>query len=163
MPETSIWNRVTREEDGTQSCSSLQCSEAYQGGEFLKEGLSQLSRTSERTESLRGCWLPQHPLSTHCACTEPCSVCVITRWQQKCHSHGVAEGSTDLEKPRRKPTKGTKSAVHFKCSISSLYATISFFTNSQTATKSRRLKLFIKQALGSLSYPMLFSSLVLRN
>lgn len=31
----------------------------------------------------------------------------VTRWEQKWHSHGVAEGSTDLEKPGRKPTKGT--------------------------------------------------------
>lgn len=98
----------------------------------------------------------------------------VTRWEQKWHSHGAAEGSTDLEKPGRKATKGTKSAVHFMCSISSLTcmlffhwalkgAKISFFTNSQTVIKSRKQKLFIKQALGSLSYPILFFSLVLNN
>lgn len=168
MPERSIWGRVTREKDGTQSCSSLQQSQAHQGGEFLGDGHSHLSGTLDRTKSLRGCWLPQHPLNT-----EVWSVSVI-RWQQKCHSHGVAEGSTDLEKPRRKPTKDTKSAVQFKCPISLLNcmlffhwalkgAKISFFTNSQTGFKSRKLKLFIKQALGSLSYHPILFSLPLKN
>lgn len=92
----------------------------------------------------------------------------VTRWEQKCHIHGVAEGSTDLEKPGRKPTKGTESAVHFKCPISLLNcllffhwalkgAKLSLFANSQTVIKSRKLKLFIKQVLGSLSHLALLS------
>lgn len=139
----------------------------YSGQKHIRRApcraLSHLSRTSDRRKSVRGC-------SEHTLCLHWGLICLCQSLDDS-RSAIATKGSTELGKPRRKPTKGTKSSVPFKYSISPLNymlffhwalkgAKIPFFTNSQTVIKSRKRKL-IKQVLGSLSYPILFFSLVL--
>lgn len=125
-------------------------------------GLSHLSRTSDRRKSVRG-------FSEHTLCLHWGLICLCQSLDDS-RSATATKGSTELGKPRRKPTKGTKSSVPFKYSISSLNYMLFFHWALkgakipkilyQTVINSGKLKL-INLALGSLSYPILFFSLVL--